>query len=144
VIIVGGNHDFIPYTGWLSHYGADVHEITDQKPYVDLLGVRWAGFRQIPPLTGEWVGECPDLTPYVDRVRALNPDVLLTHAPPQGILDQEGYGSPELREWLLGGQHSVRAHFFGHAHAGYGSRIEGGVAFYNGACHCTVHDVDVL
>lgn len=144
IIVVAGNHDFIPYAGWLEHYGADVHEITDQRPCIDLLGVRWAGFRQVPPITGEWVGEHADLTPYVERVRACNPDVLLTHAPPLGILDQEGYGSPELRAWLLSDSHRVRAHFFGHAHAGYGSRMEGGVAFYNGAGHCTIHDVDVF
>lgn len=138
VIAVRGNHDFIGYTKWLSHYGATVYEITDDNPCVELLGQRFAGFRQVPYIAGEWAGETHDLSSFVEKAFSCDPTILVTHAPPAGILDADhaevgGYGIGSLATNLFYGQHRVTHHFFGHAHKGCGIRDEGGITFINGA-----------
>ena len=135
---VRGNHDFIGYTKWLSHYGATVYEITDDNPCVELLGQRFAGFRQVPYIAGEWAGETHDLSSFVEKAFSCDPTILVTHAPPAGILDADhaevgGYGIGSLATNLFYGQHRVTHHFFGHAHKGCGIRDEGGITFINGA-----------
>jgi len=141
VVAIRGNHDFIGYTKWLEHYGADVHEITDATPMVEVLGIRFAGFRQINHIAGEWTGEEFDLRPFVEKALACDPNVLVTHAPPGGILD-EGYGISELTTPLFYGEHRITHHFFGHSHYAGGLVLEeGGIKFVNGAGHCIVHEV---
>jgi Icc-related predicted phosphoesterase len=80
IIAVRGNHDFIDYAPWLRHYGAEVHEITDDCPAVEVLGKRWAGFRQINYLAGEWSGEEHSLGEFVQLAFDCKPDILVTHA----------------------------------------------------------------
>lgn len=143
VLAVRGNHDFINYTPWLKHYGADVYEITDNNPCVELLGKRWAGFRQINWIAGEWPGEEHDLRPFVEKALACDPDILVTHGPCAGILDgYEGYGIAALGGPLFYGNHRITHHFFGHAHEDGGSLQEkAGIRFINGATCFTLHRV---
>jgi Icc-related predicted phosphoesterase len=77
---------------------------------------------------------------------ALIPDnvqVLITHGPPHGILDEvvipQGthQGCEALRERLLA-LPQLRLHAFGHIHEGYGSREEDGRSYVN-ASICDVH-----
>jgi Icc-related predicted phosphoesterase len=136
VVYVPGNHDFIGIERWLRHYGHDnLHVVSDESPFVDLLGKRFAGFRQVPWISGEWQGEEFDLKPHVDRAFACDPDILCTHAPPGGILDgPDGYGVPYLTSRLFYGAHKVTHHLFGHAHeAGVEVVTEGGIVFSNAA-----------
>ncbi len=151
VVFVGGNHDFISIAPWLRHYGhpADrIHEITSENPCVTINGVRFAGFREVPYIKGEWMGETHDMAPVVERAMSCDPTILVTHAPPAGILDQcfegTGYGVVPLTTWLTYRPHGVVAHFFGHAHKSGGQvQEEMGVKFINGACHLKVHNIDV-
>ena len=81
----------------------------------------------------------------VDRTMACDPHILVTHAPPDGILDRRGYGVPYLTSYLVYRHHRVQQHFFGHAHK-YGghTRREGGVTFVNGATvRPTVYDISL-
>jgi Icc-related predicted phosphoesterase len=65
-------------------------------------------------------------------------DLLLTHGPPHGILDQT-YGGVDTRAGcphLLAAVRArprIRAHVFGHIHEGYGQKRVGGVLFVNAA-----------
>lgn len=147
VITVPGNHDFIDVAWWLRRYGVTVYAITDENPCVELLGKRWAGFRQIPWISGEWMGEVRDLAPYVEKALACDPDILVTHGPPAGILDLDsdgdtGYGNEPLVSALAYRPHRITHHFFGHAH-GSGCQVveEMGVYFANGAGGCRVHTI---
>ncbi len=147
VISVRGNHDFICPSYWLRHYGVTVHVIDDNNPSVELFGKTWAGFRQVPYIAGEWCGEERDLTPFVDKAFACNPDVLVTHGPPAGILDIDstgdtGYGSGPLATALAYMPHNITHHFFGHAHnSGCETVEEMGIYFANGAGGCIVHTI---
>lgn len=135
ILVVRGNHDFISPAKWLHHYGANVHEITDREPCVELLGYRFAGFRQINRMIGEWCGEEDDLRPFVEKAFKCDPDILVTHVPPNGILDgYDGYGCKELTSALFYQDHRITHHFFGHCHEDGGGLVEkGGVVFVNSA-----------
>ncbi len=61
-------------------------------------------------------------------------DVLITHAPPYGILDQDGsihYGSYELLSRVTAVR--PRIHLFGHIHKANGLEERGGTVFSNAA-----------
>ena len=147
IIAIRGNHDFIDYSPWLLHYGANVHEITDDNPVVEVFGKRWAGFRQVNYHIGEWSGEEHSLKSHIQRAFKCKPDILVTHIPPSGILDQnsygdKNYGSSELTGALSYYEHNITHHFFGHAHAGGGKVLDTlNIRFINGAKHCLVHEV---
>ncbi len=57
-------------------------------------------------------------------------DILVTHAPPQGILDA-GQGCAELLE--ASKRVRPKLHVFGHVHAGYGVLRRGPTIFVNAA-----------
>lgn len=134
VVYVDGNHDFIDIGDALRAEGCNMHHITVETPCVEVCGLRFAGFREIPWIAGEWMGECHDLQEPVERAFACNPDILVTHGPAGGILDGPyGYGNRMLTVMLTYGTHQVRAHLFGHAHAGQGVVREMGILFSNAA-----------
>ncbi len=142
VICVPGNHDWQSLCGLLRAQGYDrAWDIT--KGPVELGGHRWAGFREIPFVTGEWVGE---VRPYADDFRrivaktmAAEPHILLTHSPPQNILDfcpsKGGYcGIAALTQYLGYRPHDVKLHLFGHVHEQGGKAIkEMDMTFVNSA-----------
>lgn len=145
VVLVCGNHDFVSPAKWLRHYGVEVHEITTSTPCVEVQGVRFAGFRQVEWIDGEWMGEEHDLAPHVERALACNPDVLVTHAPPAGILDgRDGYGVRALTSALAYTEHQIKAHCFGHAHEDGGQVVEEmGITFSNAAGRINTVTVEV-
>lgn len=144
VIYVPGNHDFIGIERWLKHYGHEnVFTISETCPFVDVCGKRFSGFREIPYMGGEWMGECRDFTTVIDRAFACNPDILVTHAPPGSVLDgPNGYGIATLASALFYREHRITHHLFGHAHEDGGKIItEGGITFSNAACHLNLIEV---
>jgi Icc-related predicted phosphoesterase len=146
VVYVDGNHDFIDVGKWLSHYGCvNLHHITAETPCVEVCGLRFAGFRDIPWIEGEWEGEAHDLRIPVERAFACDPDVLVTHGPPAGILDGPyGYGITQLASALAWQPHRITHHFFGHVHETGGQVVEEmGIKFINGAGYCRVHNIEV-
>ena len=145
-----GNHDYINLASRLKNY-CDYPAYTIPVEGMDFMGKRWAGFREINRIEGEWNGEA-DLLTMVERCEELfaNPfDILVTHAPPANILDGEEhdpgshYGIGVLRsnlEYRPG--HTVTHHFFGHCHHEGGKMVEEfGIKFYNGACHVKIVDL---
>lgn len=138
ILVVDGNHDFVNLASLLRRDGVQALGITPDG--LDWGGLRWAGFREIPYIEGTWMGEETQrgLTPLAYRALASGPDVLVTHAPPRGVLDEgeEGYGVDALAEFLpdprIRGK--VRHHFFGHVHATGGQDQEKwGIQFHNSA-----------
>ena len=57
-----------------------------------------------------------------------NLDILITHTPPKGICDPNGYGSDELRKVLP--NINPKVHIFGHNHNGYGYMENATTKFY--------------
>lgn len=134
VISVPGNHDWQSLAKLLKKAGyKNAWDVSDGP--VTLAGHRFAGFREVPWVTGEWMGEVGtffekgNFKPIVAKAMTAHPDVLVTHSPPYGILDESplkdesGHaGIPELAQWLAYRPHDVKLHLFGHVHERGGSQ----------------------
>jgi hypothetical protein len=73
---------------------------------------------------------------YREKLALMPPkiDVLISHSPPYGILDESGninYGCPDLLQKVL--EIKPKLHLFGHTHAAYGSDKSRNTAFFNAA-----------
>lgn len=139
VICVSGNHDYIDLTPELRSKGVQAHHITDEG--VEVCGLTWAGFPEVAFIVGDWVGEVQRnaLQQCVYHTMQSNPDVLVTHTPPAGILDNDGscghgHGCEAITTAIAYTEHQVKMHLFGHIHA-CGRREETlmGVRFVNSA-----------
>jgi len=136
VVYVGGNHDYVDVARVLRSFGVNAVTVTTEG--VEVAGVRFAGFPEIPFIAGEWNNESHDLTPMVEAAMAADPEVLVTHAAPAGILDDDhgcghGCGVRSLTSALAYASHRVRAHLFGHIHASEGVVEEMDITFSNAA-----------
>jgi Icc-related predicted phosphoesterase len=135
-IFIGGNHDFALEIN--SKYvlddlfDSDVIYLQDKEIIID--GIKFYGTPWMPPYYDwafmreeEWLEKCYAAIPN-------DVDVLITHTPPFGILDNaaddEKSGSLALRK-RLEGLHQLKHHIFGHVHEAYGSEKRGDVTFHN-------------
>lgn len=137
VIWVGGNHDFVSLVPMLSQWAYDGEAYDLSHGPATVHGKVFAGFSEIPYIRGEWVGETHGFEDIVRNVMEQNPDILVTHAPPAGILDKSGYGHcgiSELTTALTYAPHQISHHFFGHVHNDGGKTLqEMGITFVNSA-----------
>lgn len=146
VLTVGGNHDYVSLAGLLQRAGmpaGTVYDLSLAKAPVSLCGLVFAGFREIQFIAGEWNGETElaDFRHIVDRAMDHNPDILLTHSPAGGILDEypgghatKHDGIPYLTSYLMNRPHRVTHHLFGHVHEDGGKTLEvAGILFSNAA-----------
>lgn len=138
LLFVGGNHDYVSLADLLAEVGYPAQNITREGIVVG--GMRFAGFREIPYIAGEWNGETHrnDLSAIAVDLFNNPPDILVTHAPPAGILDN-GHtpGIEALTSLLTYSDHNVRVHLFGHIHEDGGRNVEEmGIRFYNSAGVC--------
>ena len=143
VVSVPGNHDYIDMGAVLRDLGIDAHTVSETSP-VEVAGLRFAGFRYVPWIAGEWNGEAHGFEAVVDAIVASDPDILVTHAPAAGLLDQGGHsvGIRELTTALTYRLRRVRAHLFGHNHEMGGRTItEMGILFSNAAETCQIIEV---
>lgn len=136
VITVSGNHDFVNLASMLRARGVEAYDM--EIGPVEILGERFAGFRSINWIEGRWQGEEHDLSPMVEKAFSQDPTVLVTHAPPSGILDQDvgghGYGIKVLTQALAYRPHRIKASLFGHSHhQGRNTCEEMGILFSNAA-----------
>ena len=140
LISVGGNHDYISLAQLVRDAGGTAFDLTEGATTVN--GKTFAGFREVPYIMGEWNGEThsSDFGPIVDATMASNPDVLVTHAPPAGIMNNKTHGGVgQLTNALSWTPHKVSTHFFGHIHSTQGVQTEMDIKFINGAGEAIVH-----
>lgn len=131
VIVVRGNHDFIDLKDL---WGEPVWEIDDDPSRTfDFGGLKFGGMRGIMPVGGnEWndeyqIEKWDDMSSKIPR----DLDVLITHAPPQGVLDLlvreysvENLGVGALRRYVNNRFYKteqnddppLKLHLFGHIH----------------------------
>lgn len=132
VICIGGNHDFP-----LQHREfrfAHAEYLCDRTIEID--GLRIHGAPWCPDLSG-FAFYLPEAQ-LAEKWKLIPAgiDILITHTPPQGILDlpssgQMHLGCPHLRQELKRIQ--PRLHAFGHVHASRGSCYSDNIHFYNAA-----------
>jgi len=136
LVSIGGNHDYTSLANLVRESGGEAFDLSEGP--VEIAGMTFAGFREIPWIFGEWNGETHDLSNLVRNAIGADPDILVTHAPPAGILDTRQYrGGIEGLTMALNYQpHRIKYHFFGHIHGNGGKAVdEMGIKFVNGANH---------
>ena len=149
MLSVPGNHDYASLVDALKKEGAQAVDLT--RGYADVGGLRFSGIREITYLEGEWAGETrkEDFREVVERLMAEEPDVILTHNPPYGILDLEKKtqlkrGIEALTSYLTFRPHNVKAVLFGHLHDQGGRQIkEMDILFSNAATTVQMVEVEV-
>ncbi|MGC2234914.1 MAG: metallophosphatase domain-containing protein [Pyrinomonadaceae bacterium] len=138
-IFVAGNHDWLFETNT-----AAARKLLDDKIiYLQDSSIEIENFRIYgapwQPRFYDWAfnlnrgGEMAEKWKLIPR----DVDILITHGPPNGILDQTPQGDfagcEELRRRVE--EISPKAHIFGHIHSGYGREEKFGVKFVN-ASNC--------
>jgi Icc-related predicted phosphoesterase len=132
VICIGGNHDFMLHRREFRFSQATYLE----DSLTEIAGLRIYGSPWCPDLSGfAFFASEPDL---IARWRAIPSgiDILITHTPPQGILDLPSDGTTHLGcPWLRQELQRIRPrlHVFGHIHASHGQTTIDGVTYANAA-----------
>lgn len=141
VITVPGNHDYISLAQELRRAGyTHAYDISTER-LIQFGDFTFAGYGEVEYYLGEWNGEVQGdiLRKKVHECQALSPNMLLTHAPPRGILDSDNaamhFGDQHILNWFSYGDNFPGYHFFGHVHA-HASIKHGDTWFVNGAM-CT-------
>ena len=144
VVCVRGNHDFTDLSEW---FGGNVWEVNlDSSRTTSLFGMKIGGVRGISYIAGEWSDEM-SRAEFVEACASLpnDLDLLITHSPPDGILDEycgNHCGSRALTAYITSRLHTpwipFRAHFFGHVHESRGESKIQGVVFSNASTNCNI------
>lgn len=160
-LVVRGNHDFVENLS--EAFGGDVWEVnSDPTRTHEVLGMKVGGCRGINYIVGEWsdelmdqgqvgaqgtpvngpAGNWDDVIPKIP----LDIEIMITHAPPYGMLDFEGehYGSKALNHYINERMYvwgKLKGHFFGHVHRAHGSKNEANILFSNCATTHAVYDI---
>ena len=112
-IFICGNHDECLYGNEVNGLDSNVHYICNSG--IEIEGVKFYG---VPMFFVDCLTDQQKLN--YERI-PLDTDVLITHAPARGILDQDGnihLGSQDLLKKLSA--LDLKAHLFGHVHAQHG------------------------
>lgn len=148
IILTPGNHELeferqLPASlQWFKEEAPNTHLLIDQE--VTIEGIKFYGSPQTL-FFHDWAfnrqtGE--EIQRFWDAI-ADDTNVLITHQPPYGILDQTSYADGTLKPGNLGcyqlmdrikSLKDLDLHFFGHIHAGGGRQVHmDGVSYYNTA-----------
>lgn len=138
-IVIAGNHDFC----FEDERRSDAEDILKKNGiiYLNDSGINIDGVKfwgsPIQPVFFDWAfnrerGE--DIKKHWDLIPD-DTDVLITHGPPFGVLDECANGEKVGCTDLLNKVSTlkIKVHAFGHIHEGYGVDIKDGVSFVN-AC----------
>jgi len=138
-IVIAGNHDWC--FEWDSTKSRQIltNAIYLQDEMVEIEGLRIYGSPWQPAFY-DWAFNLPrgkELAEVWARIPD-NLDILVTHGPPYGILDQtkrdlRNVGCQDLLDAVL--ERRPRFHIFGHIHEGYGQHEELGIHFINASCN---------
>lgn len=136
VVVVRGNHDFVSL---VKLFGEEhTYEVNlSATTFHDLCSLQVGGFRGVNFAAGEWSDELrDDDLDKLARALPLSLDILVTHAPPYGILDNKGtysgrsprFGLRAAASYINRQDHMgarLRLHCFGHIHSGRGLTTRG-------------------
>lgn len=132
-IMTFGNHDGNwKYTSEYANPFKDI--IILNNTYIDINGVRIFGSPHSVEYGKWWFMMKDELLADLWKKIPNDTNILITHSPPFGILDQtiDGFttGSRTLSE-RISELHDLRYHIFGHIHEAYGTRELMGICFIN-------------
>ena len=144
-IIIPGNHDFIfernedAKNQFKKYFPELTILINETVTITDVNGDKFNIYGS--PVTPEFynwafnVRRGEEIKRYWDRIPS-NTDILVTHGPPYGVLDQlpttyEYVGCHDLWDTIQDRLYNLKLHVFGHIHTGYGERTKNNITFIN-------------
>lgn len=135
VVCQDGNHDYVCLGEILAHKGFNAISVGLEAQTIPGTDIKVAGFPHVRYMLGVWNREVDDATlcSLANQAMDSDPDWLVTHMPPGGILVSNYTGCDTLTSRLMYGEHRVKAHFFGHDHNGRGIEERAGIQFSNAA-----------
>ena len=120
-ICIAGNHDWCFYRkpDESKEILSNIEYLQDQQAVIDgfvIYGSPWT------PIFGRWAFMKEDTSEVWAELAKINPDILVTHGPPRGILDRNRYGEACGSRGLLEVVQNLEMemHCFGHIHESYG------------------------
>lgn len=134
-VFIAGNHDWPFYKHrkyvkmWVKDHATYLIDNSVTINGLKIWGTPWQ------PEFCNWAFNLPRgplLASVWERIPA-DTDILITHTPPAGILDNDRIGCEDLTKRLK--SLSPKLHVFGHSHAGAGQLEQDGTRFIN-ACIC--------
>ncbi|MDQ8198176.1 metallophosphoesterase [Pelagicoccus enzymogenes] len=132
-LFIPGDHDVPVYASWHSqkNYLSEATLLVDTV--YEYEGVRFYGSPWVPNADGyPFAMEAERIEETWSKI-PVETDVLITHVPPIGVLDDgpfdQGQGCPVLRRRVL--EVDPRCHVFGHVHWSSGDQKLGGTRFVN-------------
>lgn len=137
-IYIPGEHDYVELKELMRNTKTRIKRASDTF----CLGkYRWSGFPHIVKNKGIWNREQLSLKSIVASALKTGPQILITHVPAGGILDDKK-GSYSLTDALSKPSCTVRHHFHGHAQKSGGkTQVVNGVRHHNGAGALVFHDL---
>jgi Icc-related predicted phosphoesterase len=134
-ILIAGNHDWLFQKDPARAKSILPESITYlQDRRVEIQTLKIYGSPWQPAFMG-WAFNLPRGRPIRKKWKRIpdDTDILITHGPPAGILDQsyagEHVGCADLRETIQ--RVKPKLHVFGHIHKSYGSTVVSGTRFVN-------------
>ena len=124
-IFIGGNHDDCLYDSRIEGLDNNTHYLCNSGVMIE--GINFYGISM-------FMEDCLNSNGQHYAKIPIDTDILITHAPPYGVLDLDeeiNYGSEILLEKLI--TLNLKAHLFGHIHSNHGIEIINGIIFSNGA-----------
>lgn len=133
-IFIGGNHDL-----YLDNYAPDFQAMLPEEVIYlrnngcDIDGIRFWGSPVSPDLIGWAFGKHRAEMAEHWQYMPSDIDILITHTPPSGILDESSTGRSLGCTDLLGKVQEIQPkfHIFGHIHASYGRTTVDETTFIN-------------
>ena len=143
IVFVPGNHD-ISFEKVLDEatkcFDPSIHILIDKAVTID--NINFYGSPNTPAFGEGWAFNIPrdsyELKACWDKI-PVNTDVLITHGPPLGVLDDNSRKHPcgcKLLGYRIKELPQLKAHIFGHIHEGAGKLVKDNVQYVN-ASICT-------
>ncbi len=140
-IVIPGNHDVCLQAGHpkfkydgiklFQEAGGGVIFHTNEELF-NLESLAFAVSPWVTPINGKWAYEAEDSAREAAyemlRANFKNPDIIITHSPPAGIMDA-GIGCEFLSRYVKSTK--PKYHIFGHAHGQYGVLDKDGTTYIN-------------
>ena len=134
-VVIAGNHDVM-----FERHSATARELLNNAIYLENSGTEIAGLKiwgsPVQPEFNNWafnVARGAAIRRYWEMIPP-DTDILVTHGPPFGMLDQSNHSSDHLGcEELAVVVEKIkpRLHIFGHIHGGHGDETHSGIRFIN-------------
>lgn len=139
ILFVPGNHDFLFETNEKLARKLLTEAVVLIDEEIVIGGVKFYG-SPVTPRFKDWAfNKDSDIKEYWDKIPN-DTDVLITHGPPMGILDQIHSSATEYLgcSYLFARiqELNLKAHFFGHIHGGNGRINIGDISH----CNCSISD----